>query len=109
MSVELGNLTLITTRNICNKNCPFCIAKSAGKVYNKTIVNIDEFRDFENILQKLDKKNIRFNRFVLSGNGEPSFYEYEQILTIVKSIKKHINIFNGVRIHTSGNIFFDEK
>lgn len=109
MSVELGNLTLITTRNVCNKNCPFCIAKSAGKIYNKATANIEEFHDFENILQKLDKKNIRFNRFVLSGNGEPSFYEYEHILTICKIYKKHINIFNGVRIHTSGNIFFDER
>lgn len=41
--MELGNLTLITTRNTCNKNCPFCIAKSAGKIYNETIEIKDEF------------------------------------------------------------------
>lgn len=48
--MDLGNLTLITTRNNCNKNCPFCIAKSAGKIYNETIESKNEFENFEDII-----------------------------------------------------------
>ena len=28
---------------------------------------------------------------------------------IIESIKRHINIFNGIRLHTSGNIFYNEE
>lgn len=107
--IELGNLTLITTKNICNKNCPFCIAKGAGKIYNETIESKNEFLNFEEILTNLENNDIRFNRLVISGNGEPSFYEIEQILLIVETIKRHINMFNGIRLHTSGNIFYNEE
>ena len=48
--IELGNLTLITTMNICDKRCPFCIAKSSGKIYNETIESKDEFLKLEDIL-----------------------------------------------------------
>lgn len=106
--MELGNLTLITTRNICNKNCPFCIAKSAGKIWNETIESKNEFENFEDIIQNLENNNIKFNRLVISGNGEPSFYNIEEIELIIEIIKRHINMFNGIRLHTSGNIFLDE-
>lgn len=107
--MDLGNLTLITTRNTCNKNCPFCIAKSAGKIYNEIIESKDEFVNFEGILQNLENNDIRFNRLVISGNGEPSFYSFEEIALIIETIKRHINMFNGIRIHTSGNIFYNEE
>lgn len=107
--MELGNLTLITTRNTCNKNCSFCIAKSAGKIYNETIEIKDEFVNLENILKNLENNDIRFNRLVISGNGEPSFYNLEEIRLIIETIKSHKNMFNGIRLHTSGNIFFNEE
>lgn len=107
--MKLGNLTLITTRNTCNKNCPFCIAKSAGKIYNEIIEIKDEFVNFENILKNLENNDMRFNRLVISGNGEPSFYSFEEMRLIIETIKRHKNMFNGIRIHTSGNIFFDEE
>jgi len=46
---------------------------------------------------------------VISGNGEPSFYNIEKIALIVETIKRHINMFNGIRLHTSGNIFYNEE
>lgn len=109
IKIELGNLTLITTRNTCNRNCPFCIAKSTGKIYNEAVEHKNEFLNFENILKNLENNNIRFNRFVISGNGEPSFYSIEEITFIIESIKRHIHMFNGVRLHTSGNIFYNEQ
>lgn len=109
IKIELGNLTLITTRNTCNRNCPFCIAKSTGKIYNEAVEHKNEFLNFENILKNLENNNIRFNRFVISGNGELSFYSIEEITFIIESIKRHIHMFNGVRLHTSGNIFYNEQ
>lgn len=109
MGIELGNLTLITTKSICNKNCPFCIAKSSGKIYNKTIENKNEFKNLEHILQDLENNDITFNRLVISGNGEVSFYSIEEIKLIIETIKRHINMFNGIRLHTSGNIFYNEE
>ena len=46
---------------------------------------------------------------VISGNGEPSFYNIKEIEFIIETIKRHINMFNGIRLHTSGNIFFNEE
>ena len=71
--MELGNLTLITTKNICNKNCPFCIAKSAGKIYNETIESKDEFLNFEKILQNLENNDIRFNSLKVLKNGHLTY------------------------------------
>lgn len=85
-----------------------CIAKSAGKIYNETIDSKNEFKNFEVILQNLENNDIRFNRLVISGNGEPSFYKIEEIALIIETIKRHINMFNGIRLHTSGNIFYNE-
>lgn len=104
----LGNLTFILSKNKCNKSCPFCIAKSSNKLYNKDIILEDEFSRLEQILIKLESENIVFNRFVLSGNGEPSLYSLEELAKIVYTIKKHEKMFNGFRIHTSGNIFFED-
>lgn len=58
--IELGNLTLIKTKNICNKNCPFCIAKSARKIYNETIESKNEFLNFEEILTNLENNDMNF-------------------------------------------------
>lgn len=107
----LGNLTFILNNNKCNKKCPFCIAKASNKIYNKTTKYSNEFnfKQLEIILKKFEEQNCKFNRFVLSGNGEPSLYEYKQLQGIVNMIYKHQNLFNGFRIHTSGNIFFEKE
>ena len=103
-----GNLTFILNNRSCNKQCPFCIAKGSNKIYNKININ-NEFDRLEQILSKLEEENIKINRFVLSGNGEPSLYEYAELQKIVFSICRYKKLFKGIRIHTSGNIFFEKQ
>lgn len=88
----------------CNKNCPYCIAKM-NKVklpaFEKQLENLKEE------LKNYQEKNINFAHFILSGNGEPSLYSYDELKQI-KEIVESSNVFQDYRIQTSGNIFFEE-
>lgn len=86
---------------LCDKNCPYCIAK----------MNKNDTLDFESEIDNLKKQlnyfkinNTKFKYFVLSGNGETSLYSYEQLL-LIKDIVEESNLFEEYRIQTSGNLF----
>jgi len=103
--VKLNRLTLITKSYNCDKGCPFCIAKSNKKFS----ADDDELQKTDKILNCLNKNQIKFKRFVFSGNGEPSTYNFEDIATVAFAIKKHILMFDGVRVQTSGNLFYEKQ
>lgn len=96
----LNNLTLILGSYKCNKNCPYCIAKN-----NQKFTSNDNLEMLDDILGELEKNEFNFKRFVLSGNGEPSKYTYEQLKFILSRIESHPELFKSFRIHSSGNIF----
>lgn len=102
---SLNNLTLILGSYKCNKNCPYCIAKNNQK-FDDDKLNLVQLN---NLLLDLRTNNIQFNRFVLSGNGEPSLYSYQLLVLIRDVIKQNSNLFNKFRLHSSGNIFFEEN
>lgn len=98
---KLGNFTIILSNYNCDRNCPFCIAKN-----NKKFNGEDEnFETLNEILVLLRKNNIKFERFVLSGNGEPSLYDMVELEKYAKIIKSNSDLFDTLRVHTSGNIF----
>ena len=100
----INNLTLVLGSYVCNKNCPYCIAKNNMKFSNE-----DRLDTLSVILDNLKSEGIRFNRFVLSGNGEPSLYGYDELLKIREALLENLDLFNFLRIHSSGNIFFEEE
>ncbi len=104
LEVNLNNLTLILGSYRCNKNCPFCIAKNNQKFSNAS----DKLETLSDTFKSLEQANITFKRFVLSGNGEPSFYSCEDLKTIKEALIKHKNLFKNFRSHSSGNVFFAE-
>ncbi|MBD5400203.1 hypothetical protein HDR61_00425 [bacterium] len=94
---------LIMSSFNCDKNCPYCTAKITQwpTVDNKLEllpVRLAELRD----------KGISFRYFILSGNGEPSLYDYETLKSILDATRA-VNIFDEKRMQTSGNLFFDDK
>lgn len=99
----INNLTLVLGSFICNKNCPYCIAKN-----NKKFSCDDKLELLDETLVEFKKENIKFNRFVLSGNGEPSMYSYNDLLKIRDILLKNFDLFNFFRIHSSGNIFYEK-
>lgn len=101
---SLNNLTLILGSYKCNKNCPYCIAKNNQKFDNDKL----DLVKLNNLLSELENNDIKFNRFVLSGNGEPSLYPYQLLVSIRDIINKNKNLFKKFRLHSSGNIFFEE-
>lgn len=103
--MKLNNLTLVLGSYECDKNCPYCIAKNNKKF----LKNDNELQKLSDILTEFDRNNINFDKFVLSGNGEPSLYTYEQLEFIKETIMKNRQLFNKIRVHTSGNIFFKEQ
>ncbi len=102
---KLGNLTLILGSYKCDKSCPFCIAKNN----HKFSMMDDNIYKIEEILHNMKKLNIHFERFVISGNGEPSLYDVKFLKHIKNILMKYIELFDGVRIHTSGHIFFEDE
>lgn len=100
----LNNLTLILGSYECNKNCPYCIAKN-----NKKFISNDNLESLGDTLDELEKNGFNFKRFVLSGNGEPSKYTYEQLKLILSSLESHKELFELLRIHSSGNIFSESN
>ena len=101
--VYFNNLTLILGSYRCNKNCPYCIAKN-----NQKFSVCDNLERLDEILNELQENDIRFKRFVVSGNGEPSLYSLEDLRLIKESLLKYRDLFEIVRVHSSGNIFNEE-
>lgn len=102
---KLGNFTIILSNYNCDRNCPFCIAKNNMK-FNGDDKN---FENLNEILVLLRENNIKFERFVLSGNGEPSLYKMAELEKYAKIIKSNSDLFDTLRVHTSGNIFMEPK
>ena len=100
----LNNLTLVLGSYKCDKDCPYCIAKA-----NHKFENLDNIEDLDNTFKQLKDNLVSFNRFVISGNGEPSLYDYSSLLKIRELIIKYKGIFKNFRIHSSGNIFFENN
>lgn len=101
----LKDYVFILSNYQCNKNCPYCIAK----------MNHRELPSFNEQIEELKRKiktyqdnKIKFQHFILSGNGEPTLYSTEELKQI-KKIVEDSKIFLDFRIETSGNLFFDEE
>lgn len=102
---KLGNLTIVLPSYRCDKACPFCIAKNNRK-FNDS--QTEHFTELSRILDEMRNNGIRFERIVLSGNGEPSLYEIETLQELAGVIKVHNDLFDTLRVHTSGNIFWEK-
>lgn len=100
---KINNLTLVLSSYKCNKNCPYCIAKNNMK-FNTT----DNLENVGLLLRDLRENNIKAKRFVISGNGEPSLYSLEELKKIRAAFMEYRDLFQLIRIHSSGNIFFEE-
>lgn len=100
----INNLTLVLGSYKCNKNCPYCIAKN-----NKKFESKDNLEELNALLNSLELEGIKFSRFVLSGNGEPSMYSVDELKIIKEALIKHAQLFDLIRIHSSGNIFALEE
>lgn len=102
---KLGNLTIVLPSYNCDKNCPFCIAKNNKKFNGEK----EDFVSLANQLKKLKENGFKFDRIVLSGNGEPSLYSIEELKEYAKIIKENEGLFDRLRVHTSGNIFWEKE
>jgi len=94
---------LIMSSFNCDKNCPYCTAK----ITQWPIVD-NKIELLPSRLKYLRDNGISFRYFILSGNGEPSLYDYKTLQSILDATKK-VNIFDERRIQTSGNLFFDDN
>lgn len=100
---RLRNFVLIMPSYQCNKECPYCIAK-AERLPTKTF----DLNAFRREVEDLREEGYTFEYFVLSGNGEPSFYSFYELQSIVQIVEE-VGIFNEKRIQTSGAIFYEDE
>lgn len=92
---------LIMSSFKCDKNCPYCTAKITQWPVVDNKLEMLPLR-----LKHLQNLGITFRYFILSGNGEPSLYNYETLRFILNATKE-TNIFDERRVQTSGNLFWD--
>ncbi len=100
---KLKNFVMILTSYACDKGCPYCIAKIDALPFK-----VDNLDLFERKIQELKEKGYIFKYFILSGNGEPSLYDYTT-LERIKNIVDSSGIFLDKRIQTSGNLFIERS
>lgn len=105
MNKNYDGLAIFFESFVCDKNCPYCIAKDNIQFLNKN----ENFNNLEALLQKFSENGLHFDKFILSGNGEPSLQSYETIEEIASTIFKYSHLFTTRRFYTSGNLFFDNK
>lgn len=103
--MNLKEYVFILENYNCNKNCPYCIAKM-----NKNHVSSfeNEIKNLQEKIKEYQEKNIKFDYFILSGNGEPSLYTKNELQKI-KDIVEKSKIFKDYRIQTSGNLFQEKE
>lgn len=101
----LDGLAIFFESFYCDKNCPYCIAKDKVQFLNEN----ENFDDLEKVILKFKKNNYIFDKFILSGNGEPSLQSYETLKKITDILVKQKDSFKTLRFYTSGNLFFDDK
>lgn len=94
---------IIGSSFLCDKNCPYCTAK----ITRWPDVN-NKFEELESKLLELKNKGITFRYFIFSGNGEPSLNSYDDFKLVIDSVKK-VNIFDELRLQSSGNIFYEDE
>ncbi|MCI8330651.1 MAG: hypothetical protein HFE04_00965 [Bacilli bacterium] len=103
--MKLKDFVFVLNSFKCNKNCPYCIAK----MNNNYIENLnDEIKNLEKDILEYQSKNIKFEHFILSGNGETSLYDLK-VLNKIKNIVEDSKIFDDYRIQTSGNLFLEDE
>ncbi|MCL2229017.1 MAG: radical SAM protein [Firmicutes bacterium] len=102
--MRLKQLSLVLGSYECDKACRHCNAKS-----HTNFVSEDDRLDLlPKHLFDFEKLGYSFNRFVISGNGEPSLYPIETFETITDSVQKHRKMFDQFEIHTSGRLFRED-
>lgn len=89
----------------CDKHCPYCIAKMNKK---ETLSFDREIEDLKDKIEEYKNKNVTFEHFILSGNGETSLYTFEE-LKMIRDIVMESKIFDDYRIQTSGNLFLNKE
>lgn len=98
----LKELEIILSSFECNKNCPYCTAKST-----RWPLVEDDIQALELATSELFKLGYTFKYLTVGGNGEPTLHSYEKLASIVDIYKdKPIQI---KRVLTSGNIFKDSE
>lgn len=68
----------------------------------------EQIEELKRKIKKYQNNKVKFQYFILSGNGEPTLYSVEELQQI-KDIVENSKIFLDYRIETSGNLFFDEE
>lgn len=103
--MKLKEYVFILGSYACDKKCPYCIAK----MNKKDTESFDkEFKKLEKTLEDYKSKEVSFQNFILSGNGETSLYKIEE-LRLIKKLVEESGIFDDFRIQTSGNLFSDKE
>lgn len=99
--MKLNEYVFILGSYVCDKRCPYCVAKMNQK---KTDTFENELEELKNKINQYKEQGITFNNFILSGNGETSLYSLDELKSI-KELVESSKIFDDYRIQTSGNLF----
>lgn len=98
--------TVLTRHYRCNANCPYCRAKMDKKFEQN---DDEDFSCLEEDISFLNERNFHFEKFILSGNGEPTMYRRKDLQTICNVVNKYEHMFDRRRLYTNGNPMMNDE
>lgn len=99
------SFTLIAQEFKCDKNCPYCTAKTTLWPLAKS----NQWDKLESRIQAFRQHGVTFEYATLSGNGEPSLLPMADLKYIFQALHANRDIFPFVRCQTSGNGFYNQE
>lgn len=101
MAKKFNSFTIISSSFTCDKNCPYCTAKTT-----KWPVGDDRFGKLPIRLEALMHDGVSFDFATLSGNGEPSMLPLTDLNFIMANLRFFTPMIPKIRVQTSGHAFF---
>lgn len=94
------SLSILPVTGKCQAKCLFCFSETSISKESKLFLNLNNIQ-FENICTKA--KELGANRFVITGGGEPTFLNFNDLCNYISIAKKYfqktILITNGVLLN----------
>lgn len=93
---------VVTASYQCDKRCPFCTAKIT--MWPR---GADRWERMDEALSLCERHGIVFEYLTMSGNGEPSMQDPDEMRRLRATFDRYAHLFQYRRFQTGGNVYWE--